>query len=149
VAHICRFLDVNAQQGDVILTNYGREPIYFHTNLPQALAILPGDPVYEAARRMKLPDYVFGVDRAKWLIWRWPWEGYGGRRAEFVAVKNALEGRGGRLRRVASFRETMWENRPNLFLHRFPRRGYLFRGGRRADADAVVFEVEWPEESSP
>jgi hypothetical protein len=50
--------------GDVVITNYESEPPYFYTGLPQGLKILANAPVYDAARRQHLPEYVFGVARA-------------------------------------------------------------------------------------
>jgi hypothetical protein len=76
---ICEFLQKNAKPGDVLITNYDWEPLYFYTRLPQALKILPEYPIYQTARRKGLPDYVFSVDHARWIIWRPIWEGYVGR----------------------------------------------------------------------
>ena len=61
-----------------MITNYAWDPLTFHVGLPQALKILESYPIYADARRAGLPDYVFGVEGARWLVWRWIWEGYQG-----------------------------------------------------------------------
>ena len=73
VSSIVQYLNHHALPGDRVITNYDWEPLAFHTGLPQALRILESYPVYADARRAGLPDYVFGVEGARWLVWRWPW----------------------------------------------------------------------------
>src|SRR5437588_3683328 len=55
-----KFLRENAKPGDVVIVNYGMEPTYFYTRLPQAMGILPEYPVYPRARELRLPEFVFG-----------------------------------------------------------------------------------------
>jgi 4-amino-4-deoxy-L-arabinose transferase-like glycosyltransferase len=74
VAKSCKFLRENAKPGDVLIVNYGMEPTYFYTRLPQAMGILRDYPVYERARELGLPEYVFGVDHVRWIVWRSAWE---------------------------------------------------------------------------
>src|SRR5438876_9755355 len=74
VAKSCKFLRENAKPGDVVIVNYGMEPTYFYTRLPQAMGILRQYPVYQRARELGLPEFVFGVDRARWIVWRSAWE---------------------------------------------------------------------------
>src|SRR6202011_5490040 len=65
VAASCEFLRENAGPGDVVITNYESEPLYFHTRLPQGMKITRQDSIYEIAKRRRLPDYVFGVEQAR------------------------------------------------------------------------------------
>src|SRR5207253_7527998 len=74
VAKSCKFLRENAKPGDVVIVNYGMEPTYFYTRLPQAMGILPEYPVYPRARELRLPEFVFGPDHARWIVWRSAWE---------------------------------------------------------------------------
>jgi hypothetical protein len=152
----------NAAPGDVVLTNFGWDSLYFYTNLAQGMRISADAPVQKAARALGLPAYVFGVDGADWVVWR------GGNEAllgypflllgqSLPRVRRALEARGARLEPVATLHETLWENRPELFWHRFPRVGHPFapssmgaQGPRFRDAQ--VFRVRWPStaaETSP
>ncbi len=56
VAKSCKFLRENAKPGDVVIVNYGMEPTYFYTRLPQAMGILREYPVYNRARELALPE---------------------------------------------------------------------------------------------
>jgi hypothetical protein len=80
--------------------------------------------IYAAARAAGLPAYVFSPDEARWLVWRAPWEDYQGYRWAEVAAR--LRAAGGTLQPVASFPETIWENRENLHFRRFPVVGHLY-----------------------
>jgi hypothetical protein len=140
----CEFLQKNAKPGDVLLANYGWEPLYFYTRLPQALKILSGYPIYNAARRKGLPEYVFGVDRARWVVWRFAWEGYLG--YYWAPVEQQIRAQGGKLTPVAALKESRWENRENVHFRRFSGERYLFPWSKRYDP-AVIFRVDWPEES--
>jgi len=140
------WLRAHAAPDDVLVTNFSWDNLYFYTNLRQGFRISPQAPVRDAARSLGLPDYTFGLDGASWLIWR---------RAvdplpehPFERVKSELEARGAKLELVASFREGLWENRPELHWHRFPRVGYPFAPRRLGAAgldhpDAVVYRVVW------
>lgn len=141
---LVEFLRREAGRGDIVITNYGWEPLYFHTGLPQGLKVMQRYEIYDAARRANLPAYVFGVDGARWLVWRWPWEGY--QEYEFGRVERSLQRRGARLEQVASFPDTIWENRPELPFHRFPGIGYVYPGGMellevKRRLQAVVFRI--------
>lgn len=124
VSGIVDYLSLHAAPDDLLVTNYEWEPLAFHTDLPQALKILPHFEIRDTARAAGLPDYVFEASDARFVVWRAAWEGYQGYR--FAEVRRALERRGRRLERVASVRETLWENRPELHFHRFPRLGHLY-----------------------
>ena len=121
---IVEFLRANARPGDVVVTNYAWEPLYFHTGLPQGYKVLEDYPIYAAARAAGLPDYTFGLEQTRWLIWRAPWEDYQGYR--WADVSRRLREAGATLSPVASFRETTWENRENVHFRRFPSLGYLY-----------------------
>ena len=138
------FLRENARPSDVVVTNYAWEPLYFHTHLPQGYKVLESYPIYAAAKAAGLPDYVFRPDDARWVIWRAPWEGYQG--YEWHDVTTRLAASGATLERVASFPETVFENRENLHFRRFPGFGYLYprsvgRPAFGAAPPAQVFRV--------
>lgn len=138
---ICQFLREHAKPGDVILTNYDWEPLYFYTRLPQALKILPDYPIYGAARREGLPDYVFNVDRVRWIVWRPIWENYVGYSGE--ELERQTLSAGARVTLVALFEETIWENRPEIHLHRFATDKYFFTAPENL-LPAQVFRIDWP-----
>ncbi len=124
VAKSCKFLRENAKPGDVLIVNYGMEPTYFYTRLPQAMGILKEYPVYQRARELKLPERVFGVDHVRWIVWRSAWEtgpGYA-----INDVLRELTERGGRIVTVMEMEETVWENREDIHFHRFSDGTYLF-----------------------
>jgi hypothetical protein len=124
VAKSCKFLRENAKPGDVLIVNYGMEPTYFYTRLPQAMGILREYPVYQRARELKLPERVFGVDNARWIVWRSAWESGPG-----YAINDVLREiteRGGRITSVMEMEETVWENREDIHFHRFSDGTYLF-----------------------
>jgi Dolichyl-phosphate-mannose-protein mannosyltransferase len=142
LARVCQFLRERAQPGDVVITNYDWEPLYFYTRLPQALKIFPDYPIYQAAQRKGLPEYVFNVDHARWIIWRPVWDGYAGYFQSEVS-RQTLNG-GARVTREAQFEETIWENRPEIHLHRFPGNKYFFTAPQN-HLPAEIFRVDWPE----
>jgi hypothetical protein len=144
LSQACEFLQANAKPGDVLLANYGWEPLYFYTRLPQALKILSGYPIYEAARRKGLPEYVFGVDHTRWVVWRFAWDGYLGYYP--VPVEEQILAQGGRLTPVTTLEETRWENRENIHFRRFSGERYLFPWSKKYDS-AYIFRVDWPAES--
>ena len=152
LSKIIEVLHREAAPGDRLITNYDWEPLTFHTRLPQALKILDGYPIEAAAREAGLPDYVFGIDRARWLVWRLAWEGYRGYKMRNVA--RAITQGGGRPELVARLPETIWENRPELHFHRFPGLGALYPSTMMADPEhppspAMVMRIDWPEEPAP
>ena len=143
IATISTFLRDHALPGDKLITNYEWEPLYFHTRLPQALKILPDYPIYSAAKGKRLPDYVFDVDQARWIIWRPIWDGYQG---YFGAdVERQIVERGGRAERIAEVPETLWENRENIHFRRFSGGRYLFHGPETFPS-ANIFHIVWPGE---
>ena len=124
VAKSCKFLRENAKPGDVLIVNYGMEPTYFYTRLPQAMGILRHYPVYERTRELGLPEYVFGVDHVRWIVWRSAWETGPGYAINDV-IREIVE-RGGRITSVMEMEETVWENREDIHFHRFSDGTYLF-----------------------
>ncbi len=142
VAQTCKFLRQFAKPGDVLITNYCWEPLYFHTRLPQGMKILSDYPIYEAARRKGLPEYVFGVDHVRWVVWRSPYEGYQGYRSADLARE--IFAQGGRITRVAEVEETHWENREDIFFRRFSGGIHLYSPLEKFPP-AGIFRVDWPE----
>jgi hypothetical protein len=143
LGNICEFLRRNAKPGDVIVTNYDWEPIYFYTHLPQALKIFPDYPIYQTARGKGLPDYVFNVDHVRWVVWRPVWKDYVGYSAE--EIEGQIVSGGARATLVARFDETIWENRPEIHLHRFSKDTYFFTSPENL-LPAQIFQIDWPEQ---
>jgi hypothetical protein len=143
LAGVSEYLNAHAAPDDIVITNYEWEPLYFHTRLPQGYKILPQYAIRETARKRGLPDYVFSVQGARWLVWRWPWEGY--QQYRWADVTRALTDRGASLTRVATIPETAWENRANLHFRRFAGNRYLFRNPSvESLQDAEIFRIDWP-----
>jgi len=141
VAKSCKFLRENAKPGDVVIVNYGMEPTYFYTRLPQAMGILPEYPVYKRARELALPEYVFGVDHARWIVWRSAWEtgpGYA-----INDVLREISERGGKITSVKELEETVWENREDIHFHRFSDGTYLFPRTQTFPTSRIA-RVDWP-----
>ena len=142
LAHVSAYLNAHARPDDIVITNYEWEPLYFHTRLPQGYKILPRYAIRDVARQHGLPEYVFSVDGARWLVWRWPWEGY--QQYRFEEVTRALRERGATLVRVTTVTETAWENRSNLHFRRFPGGEYLFETPQVvALRDAEIYRIDW------
>ena len=142
VEESCKFLRENAKPGDVLIVNYGMEPTYFYTRLPQAMGILQTYPVFQRARELGLPDFVFGVDHARWIVWRSAWETGPG-----YAINDVLQelvARGGRIVTVLEMDETVWENREDIHFHRFSDGSYLFPR-TQTFPKSLVARVDWPE----
>jgi 4-amino-4-deoxy-L-arabinose transferase-like glycosyltransferase len=137
----------HAAPEDILVTNFAWDNLYFYTKQRQGFRMAPEAPVRETALALGLPSYVFGLDGVQWLIWRHasdPLPEY-----PFERVRRELEARGAKLEQVASFREVLWENRPELHWHRFPQVGFPFAPRRLGAAgrlypDAIVYRVVWP-----
>ena len=143
VAKSCKFLNQNAKPGDVLIVNYGMEPTHFYARLPQAMGILPHYPVYQRARELGLPEFVFGVDHVRWIVWRSAWEtgpGYA-----INDVLREISERGGRITTVMEMEETVWENREDIHLHRFSDGSYLFPRTQTFPSSRIA-RVDWPNE---
>lgn len=142
---IAEFLRQHAAPSDIVITNYGWEPIYFHTQLPQGMKVLPSYPVYPAARNAGLPPYVFGADGVRWIVWRQAWGNYRGH--DLAGLLDALDQARVPVTRVATLRETMWENRENVHFRRYPDNRYLFAWYENVP-DTMIFRVDWPKRGS-
>ena len=146
---IVDFIETRVPPEDVIVTNFAWDNLSFYTRRRLGFRISPeAVAVRDAARAAGLPDYVFGFDDARWLVWRHAADPLP-ETTTFEKARAALEARGARVERVASFREVLWENRPELTWHRFPRVGYPFAPRRlgaegRKWPDAVIYRVVWP-----
>ncbi|MEY2600920.1 MAG: hypothetical protein QOJ36_239 [Verrucomicrobiota bacterium] len=141
LAASCEFLGKHARPGDLVVTNYESEPLYFHTRLPQGMKIMKQDSIYEIAKQRHLPDYVFGVDQAHWVVWRFNWDDYLG--IKWADVEHRLLSEGAKINDAAQLEETAWENRENIHFHRFAGRRYLFPQDKDL-APAHIFRVDWP-----
>ena len=140
VERSCKFLQENAKPGDIVIVNYGMEPTYFYTRLPQAMGILQTYPVYQRARELGLPEFVFGVDHARWIVWRSAWETGPGYAINDV-LKELVE-RGGKITTVLEIEETVWENREDIHFHRFSDGSYLFPR-TQTFPNSKVARVDW------
>jgi len=141
LAKSCEFLRQHAQPGDIVITNYESEPLYFHTRLPQGMKIMRQDSIYEIARRRGLPEYTFGLDHVRWVVWRFNWDDYLG--ITWAEVKRHLLSDGSRVTEMAQIDETAWENRENIHFHRFAGDKYLFPQ-EKDKTPARVFRIDWP-----
>ena len=141
LAASCEFLRKNAKPGEVVITNYESEPLYFHTRLPQGMKIMKQDSIYEIAKRRQLPDYVFGVEHARWVVWRFNWDDYLG--IKWADLEHRLLSEGAKISDAAQLEETAWENRENVHFHRFAGNRYLFPQDKNL-APVHIFRVEWP-----
>lgn len=141
VATTCKFLRANAKPGDVLILNYGWNPTYFCTRLPQAMAILPDYPVYQRARELGLPEFVFGSDHPRWIVWRSAWETGPGYAMDDVARQ--ITQLGGRITMVLEVPETVFENSPDIHHHRFSDGTYLFPRTQTFPPSKIA-RVAWP-----
>lgn len=138
---------------EILVTNFGWDNLYFYTDRRQAFRISPrATRVREAAIAAGLPSYVYSLDGVRWVIWRQAAEGLP--TMPFEKLRETLAAEGARLELVASFRETHWENRPELHWHRFPEVGHPFAPRRlgaegRKFPDRVVYRVVRPGDPAP
>jgi len=105
------------------------------------MGILPQYPVYQRARELRLPEFVFGVDHARWIVWLSAWEtgpGYA-----ISDVKREIEKRGGKITIMMEMEETVWENREDIHFHRFSDGTYLFPRMQTFPLSQVA-RVDWP-----
>jgi hypothetical protein len=138
---IVEFLKAHASPTDVVLTNYGWEPLYFHTRLPQGMTVLSTYPIYEAAKAHGLPDYVFRPEGARWIVWRAAWGPYRGQDLDRVIAQ--LQEAQVPVGLVARIPETLWENRENVHFRRYPGNRYIFPWYGDLP-DALIYRVDWP-----
>ena len=127
------WLRAHAAPEDVLVTNFAWDNLYFYTNLRQGFRMSPEAPVRETARALGLPELRVRprrravADLAPRRPIRCP-----SIRSSACSANSKRAARSSKP--VASFREVLWENRPELHWHRFPRVGYPF-APRRLGAD--------------
>jgi 4-amino-4-deoxy-L-arabinose transferase-like glycosyltransferase len=139
--HISEFLRAHAAPDDVVITNYGWEPLYFHTRLPQAAKVAPSFPIYPLARAAGLPDYVFDPAQADWIVWRPAWPAYFAEQ-NIPALLVRISAKDLVPRLAATLPETIYENRANIHFHRFAGDKYVFPPLVDDPADVQIFHVE-------
>jgi hypothetical protein len=147
-SEITSFLAQRASPEDHVVTNWSWENLYFYTDLAQCLRLPEESPeaVRAAARAAGLPDCVFDPDGADWVVWRPAGDPIPG--WELERLERELAARGASLELLARFRESLWENRPELAYHRFPGVGYPYfpdwmGGAHPRFRDASVYRVRW------
>jgi hypothetical protein len=133
-------LERRAGPDDVIVTNYSWENLYFYGGRPQGLRLPLAGAVRTAALEAGLPGYVFGVDGADWVVWRPAAEPIPG--WDLARITGELAEQGATLERVATFRETLTENRPELHYHRFPGLGMVYAPTRMGAAGPRLADAE-------
>jgi hypothetical protein len=138
---VIEYLKRHADRQDVVVTNYGWEPLYFHTGLKQGMTVMPFYPIYQAARERQLPEYVFRADGARWIVWRRAWGAYRGQQLDQLLGQLAQQKVPVTL--VASIPETLWENRENIHFRRFPGRRYIYPWFGDVP-DTLIYRVDWP-----
>lgn len=141
IAQVTEFLRQHSQPGDLVVTNYEWDPLYFHTGLPQAMKVPATDPSYPAARALGLPEYVFGPGRVRWIVWRPAWSDDHGQNCEKLV--QSLTDAGVPVQLVTTITETLWENRENIHFRRFPGNRYIYPWFTRLP-EVRVYRVDWP-----
>ena len=140
---ICQTLLEKASPGDKLLVNYEGESIYFYTRMPQAGKLDPSHPAYQLAKQHKVPDYVFDVGAANWVVWRPIWGSYRNSYSHILRAKVSWQAGKKSVTEVARIKDAGWENRPNLYYHRFPVFGYIYTGAwPNSPPDAIILHVE-------
>jgi hypothetical protein len=140
---ICKVLLEQTAPGDKLFVNYAWEPIYFYTRLQQVGKLAPISPAYKLARQHGVPEEVADASAADWAVWRsgWGFYQYGDKHWKYARAQWKKQGK--TLTEVARIKDTLWENRPNLYFHRFPGFGYLYPNPWPVSfPDAVIYHVE-------
>jgi hypothetical protein len=142
IADVSDFLRGHASPGDIVITNFAWEPVYFHTGLPQGMKVAPSFPVYAKVRAEGLPSHVWSAMGARWIVWRRAWPAFF-REQDCAQILKRLAATGAHVRLVSTIRETLFENRENVHFHRFANDTYVFAryGGL---PDAQIYRVDWP-----
>jgi hypothetical protein len=140
-SQVSEFLNEHAGADDIVITNYAWEPIYFHTGLPQGLKVLPSYPIWGAAKQQGLPAYVFSTKGVRWVVWRRVWGSYRGQSCEKILAD--LKAAGVPVTLVADIPETVWENRENVHVRRYPEDRYLYPWFGELPS-TLIYRVDWP-----
>jgi hypothetical protein len=143
ISRVTAFLREHAEPGDRVLTNAESQALYFHTGLPLAAKIAPSFPIYAVARAHGLPEYVFGHEGLRWIVWRRAFPAYFAEQ-DIDALLRRFATIGIRTTLVATFPETVFENRENIHFRRYPGGVYVFPWHDEVP-DVRVYRVEWPE----
>lgn len=141
IAGISRFLLAHAGAGDIVITNYAWEAVYFHTRLPQAMKVNASFPIYETVRQ-RLPEYVYTPRGVRWIVWRRAWAPYWAQDCERIVRE--LTAAGIPVRLVASIPETLYENRENVHFRRFAGGDYVYPWFDDLPP-TLIYRVDWPE----
>ncbi len=142
IARIGEYLREHAAPGDVVITNYAWEALYYDTGLPQGAKIDPTFPVYRAARAHDLPRYLFGPSSVRWIVWRPAWPAFF-RTQDCERILRQLAAAGVRIELVRQIPETMYENRENVHFHRFSPATYVYPWYEKLP-EVRVYRVDWP-----
>jgi hypothetical protein len=141
IASVSDFLNAHAAPGDIVITNYEWEALYFHTRLPQGARVSPSFPIYRVARARGLPKYVFGADGVRWIVWRRAWPAYFAEQ-DIDRLLRRLRQAGVTTELVASFHETLFENRENIHFRRYAGGTYVFPWYGPLP-DVQIYRVDW------
>jgi len=142
ISHVATYLRQHARTGDVVLTNAESQALYFHTRLPLAAKVSESFPIHRAARDYGLPEYVFGHEGVRWIVWRRAFPAYFPDQ-DIAAVLQRFAAIGIRTELVATVPETVFENRENVHFRRYPGSTYVFPWHSQVQ-DALVYRVHWP-----
>lgn len=142
MSQIGAYLRTHAAPGDIVLTNAESQALYFHTGLPQAAKVARSFPIYAVARERNLPEYVFGYERLKWIVWRRSFPAYFPEQ-DVAALLKRLAALDIKTELVASFTETVFENRENIHFRRYPGSVYIFPWHTDIP-EARIYRVHWP-----
>jgi tetratricopeptide (TPR) repeat protein len=143
VSRVASFLRDRAAPGDVVLTNAESQALYFHTGLPLAAKVASTFSIYPVVRALSLPEYVFGYEGLRWIVWRRAFPAYFPEQ-DIAAVLERFATVGIRAELVASFPETIFENRENIHFRRYPGEVHVFPWHDEVP-EARVYRVEWPQ----
>lgn len=141
IQRVSEFLRANGSPGDIVITNYEWNALYFHTGMPQGAKVSPSFPIYSVARANNLPNYVFGADGVRWIVWRRAWPAYFPEQ-DCERLLRRLTAAGVTTELVASFAETLFENRENVHFRRYPDNTYVFPWYPPLP-DVQVYRIDW------
>ncbi|MGE3177394.1 MAG: tetratricopeptide repeat protein [Vicinamibacterales bacterium] len=141
VSAISGYLNAHAAPGDVVITNYAWEAVYFHTRLPQGAKVSPRFPIYDTVHRSGLPAYVTSTTAVRWLVCRWAFPAYVPEQ-DCGRILADLKAQAVTTTRVATIAETLYENRENVHFRRYAGSRYVYPW-HDALPDVEVYRVDW------